>query len=231
MTRNLFAMLLALISSMQAWSPATAQAEGEYHRIAPEPGVRTTSYPDLIIWTDNRAVMTEGATVATTVRTPGIFGSGLEVRAYDPLTRKRSKTAFKACVGDDGPCLLDDDGDCMFDRIARDDVSGAVNLPSKAPYVRVRVIKYGSDSVRTIRYLGKSGGRTQLQYQETNSNGVITADEIYSLAPYTSATFIRDVTIHIFQADSTKIEFDATSSVQSTKFTTPPCRAITPPAH
>lgn len=104
-----------------------------------------------------------------------------------------TKRAFKGCslnlYGEAWPpCLIDDDGDGTFDRMARNNVAGAKPLAVKVPYSRrmVEVPPAKPGFKRTILYQGSSQDGLRFSYREFSDDLARPAFEEQLSIPVTS---------------------------------------------
>lgn len=105
----------------------------------------------------------------------------------------KTKRAFKGCsvelYGQSWPpCLIDDDGDGTFDRIAMNDMAGAKPLVAKVPYTRrmVEVPPASQGFKRTVLYQGSSPDGLKFSYREFSNDWARPAFEEQLSIPVTS---------------------------------------------
>lgn len=91
----------------------------------------------------------------------------IRLEAGEPLYPTYSATAkFKGCAHF-GPCAFDDDGDGIFDRMAKDDTSTAFKLNEPVPYEIKETPNPDAPYFRqTISYLGATSDTLRLSYRE-----------------------------------------------------------------
>ncbi|MBN8809633.1 MAG: hypothetical protein J0I47_15550 [Sphingomonas sp.] len=201
-------------ASLAMSGSGVAQTANETHRFEPPAGVQATGRVGRPIWTDERAIVVEGARIMQAVR-KRVLIDVYSVAAYDPMTRVKSKAAFKACSVTNNVCLLDDDGDCTFDRVAKDVSGRGYDLDTKVRYQKMQVVEPGSSIERSIDLVSMSGGRMVFRYrEETEDNGTV-ADETYTAPAYTRVLQIRDVALTIISVTPGSIEFKAASALAS----------------
>lgn len=100
-----------------------------------------------------------------------------DVSAGTRLVRVSSKAQFKGCVPLEGsfegggPCFLDDDGDGMFDRHARDSHTMARKLKAPVPYSAAEISLSKVDSFkRVFLFQGATSDSLRFSYREFQDN-------------------------------------------------------------
>lgn len=154
--------------------PVAAQGPTSQEKVVqvPLPGVvRTVSVGSTVLEKSRLYVVEESVTTVVEPMKGGQWMIPLTINPDQPLTEVSSKAKFKACagIGGSGACGLDDDGDGIFDRMARDDISMALRLKKPVRYVtrRETTVQADKDNFRqVILYTGATGDTLRLSYRE-----------------------------------------------------------------
>ena len=122
-------------------------------------------------------IFSTGAALVEPVTAPAKVEAGLVLPVGAPMYEIGTSKAFKACaigvqVRGWEPCLIDDDGDGTFDRMARNDIAKAYPLPARAAYKRLSMVDRPTTAGlrRVIVYQGAASDSLRLSYREFVDN-------------------------------------------------------------
>ena len=166
--------------------PGIAQTDDDFYKpprsftsYAPPKGSITVVSAGGVMIRNIPARVTSGAILEQDVQLPAATKAVATLTKGERLFRIQSKAAFKACAVkahlSSGPeCLIDDDGDGLFDRGAKNYVTNGQILKEKARYtpiddVPLPTIAHGLE--RQLIYQGVSGEALKIGYREF-SNGM-----------------------------------------------------------
>lgn len=169
---------LAMAAYLSAYDPYSS-AIGIRQVPALQPTVgqdATATIGDKLVWTETFR-LSEGAVTTEEVHF-SVNGVSLSLRQGSKLYRITTSRAYKACtvdalLGEDHPCLIDDEGDGRFDRVAKDFFDSAKPLPIKVSYSKsldIALPPASSGFVREIRYQGATPDTLRLSYREFNDD-------------------------------------------------------------
>lgn len=125
-----------------------------------------------------RGRRTAGARLLSPVLQPDRVAVNVQMATGTLLYSIPTSRAFKACTvtltSEGWPsCVIDDDGDGTFDRVARNDVAKAVPLQQKAAYERVAdvvVPPAASGFKRVLLFQGGSADTLRFSYREFSND-------------------------------------------------------------
>lgn len=138
------------------------------------------------------------------------------------LIKVKSKVPLKAClvkIVEDYDsqifkrCLLDDDGDGVFDRIAPNDVAKAFPLDAPIPYKssETKIIKTKGDFRKAITFLGVSNDTIRLSYREfldDVARPAFTEEYTFPLSPsYPQVIAFKDIKMKVLGIDGAGIRY------------------------
>lgn len=142
----------------------------------PEIGVEAEVPAGGELYTFGRIYTIDGARLSAETRA-GNWVSRPLLPAGTELVPVSTKVKFKACVPfpdtfePKGPCLLDDDGDGIFDRQAGDDYETATRLKAPVPYTKAEISLARVDSFkRVFLFQGATSDSLRFSYREFQDN-------------------------------------------------------------
>lgn len=142
--------------------------------IDPPIGVRATAAAGSPMVADVSQLSVEGARLEVGVEMPAATKISTPFPAGSALFRIKSSRAFKACgvVNNERgfpSCLIDDDGDGLFDRAAKNSVTDGQPLASPARYRRItdlRLPGMAGGLERALLYQGATADGIKISYRE-----------------------------------------------------------------
>lgn len=177
-------LIMELAPLILLFLPVQALADDDPYHFALQPRIMSEVLPkvgdvetvtpgDRTTWTQSyRAV--EGAHLSEAIAFPTKSEPNLVLPVGTELYRIESSKAFKACTVDMHPvfvqpCLIDDEGEGQFDRIAKDGFDSAKPLPHKIPYSRIPNLRLPAATTgftRELLYQGATADTLKFGYRE-----------------------------------------------------------------
>lgn len=135
----------------------------------------TVTAGDVVIST-RRYRRAPGAVIDSPAKPPPSLGYIRALPTGSSVYSIKTKRAFKACAtvsldNSGPPCLIDDDGDGTFDRIAASDLAGAKPMDTKVPYRKQMVdVPNRGGLNRTIIFQGSDSNGLRFSYREFSND-------------------------------------------------------------
>lgn len=143
--------------------------------VQPSLGLRKVVTAGDAILNQSNVSWVEAASIIGEYNSPLQISNKFTLNSDNIFKAEISSAAFKACVttpvGDRNgfPCLLDDDGDGVFDRVAGSSISKAHPIGTPVAYRRLEPVPVpllASGFTRTLLYQGVTAGTLTLGYRE-----------------------------------------------------------------
>lgn len=145
--------------------------------LAPDAGVRRSASAGDVIIEKRGIVLRSGAKLLSQATPPPKVSNTFVIPIGGELRQVDSRAPFKACwdgkaLKGGSPCLLDDDGDGIFDRASSDEYAKAHPLIVPVRYERVELVtgQQASTLNRKILYHGADESTLKLGYRELSQD-------------------------------------------------------------
>lgn len=199
--------LLALVAlSFSAGQSFDAEAQEMQIVSSPEMGVEAEVPAGGELYTYSRSYSIDGVKLDADTKA-GDWLAEKEVPAGTKLVRVSSKAKFKGCVPLEdsfeggGPCFLDDDGDGMFDRHARDGYTMARKLKEPVHYSPTEISLSRVDSFkRVFLFQGATSDSLRFSYrefQDSLARPAFTEDLTIPREQFPSVVMLKDLRIEV----------------------------------
>lgn len=210
---------IAAALSLMLAQPVGAQIMRE--GTTPTPGVEQSATVGSTIIEAFRYAALPAFEISERVQAQILFAR-VDIPAGAKLVPINTQTRLKACyvqtlqdVASENyaGCLMDDDGDGTFDRVAGNNVQGGRRLPHPVPYTQSELILHSSERNfrQHIIYLGVSGDTLRLSYREFMNDMARPAfTEEYSLPlspDYPQTLAVKDFTITIISVGPSGLRY------------------------
>ncbi|UZK70778.1 hypothetical protein OKW76_07080 [Sphingomonas sp. S1-29] len=165
-----FAWAIALVSANGA-----ANAQEMRELVTPSKGIKSTATVGSNVYVHQKYRAAKSYRIDEPVKAKILFAQ-VDLPAGTQLMRIDSKAKLKACASPTMEafakkyyvgCLMDDDGNGTFDRVAGNEVQSGKKLPKPLPYIESEYIDGAPGSLKQVLiYLGSTKDTLRLSYRE-----------------------------------------------------------------
>jgi hypothetical protein len=214
MTKSLVALAAVVFLS------STASAQEMRDLTTPEKGLESVATVGSNVYVHQKYRAAKSYAISESVQAKIIFAR-VDLPAGTQLMQIESKTKLKACAASTMEafaaklylgCMMDDDGDGAFDRVAGNEVQGGKKLPHPVRYTESEYVDTAPGSLKQVLiYLGSTKDTLRLSYREfvnDMARPAFTEEYTFPLSStYPQPVAFKDVKLSVTKIDEAGLHY------------------------